>query len=101
MNPQQRTENLFHLLGWQGGTIHDACKEIGVEPHDFLHASADFDNNGPCADFRRGYEEAEDIALYLSSNRGNLQYWFGAISFINNAFAVTRAIEAKLKEKNS
>jgi len=84
MKPETRTKNLLALLGWQGGTVHDACKEIGVEPHDFLYAPADFDDAGPCADFRRGYEQAADIAIYLSSNRGALQYWFGAISAVQN-----------------
>ena len=72
------------LLGWQGGTIHDACKAIGVEPHEFLYADVEFCDNGPCADFRRGYSEFDDIALYLSSNRGILQYWLGAVSAIQN-----------------
>jgi len=80
MKPEDRTKNLFALLGWQGGTIHDACKEIGCDVHDFLYGSANFDDDGPCADFRRGYEEAEDIAIYLAANRGNLQYWFGALA---------------------
>lgn len=80
MNAEARTKNLFSLLGWQGGTLHDACREIGVDPHDFLYSSAQFDDAGPCADFQRGYKDADDIALYLSTNRGNLQYWFGAIA---------------------
>ena len=84
MSPEVRTRNLFTLLGWKGGTIHDACREIGVDPHDFLYADADFDDCRPCADFRSGYENAEDIALYMSSNRGNLQYWFGAIAAVQN-----------------
>ena len=84
MKPETRTRNLFALLGWQGGTVHDACREIGVDPHEFLHADANFGEHGPCADFRRGYEQADDIAIYLSSNRGNLQYWFGAVSFVQN-----------------
>ena len=74
------------LLGWQGGTIHDACKEIGCDPHDFLYGNADFNNDGPCHDFRRGYEQAEDIAIYLHENRGNLQYWLGAIAAAGNDF---------------
>jgi hypothetical protein len=90
MKPETRTKNLLILLGWQGGTVHEACKEIGVDPHDFLYEPADFDDNGPCDDFRRGYEQADDIAIYVSSNRGNLQYWFGAIAFIENEQQGTR-----------
>ena len=84
MKPVDRTRNLMTLLGWQGGTVHDACKEIGLEVHEFLYADADFGNDGPCHDFRRGYAHADDIAIYLSSNRGNLQYWLGCVSAVQN-----------------
>lgn len=90
MAPETRTKNLMTLLGWQGGTIHDACEEIGCDVRDFLYGNADFADSGPCHDFRRGYEEAEDIALYLSANRGNLQYWLGAVSAVQNK-AIDRA----------
>lgn len=86
MIPAERTRNLMKLLGWQGGTIHAACKEIGVDHHEFLYADADFDDRGPCEAFRRGYSDAADIALYMHENRGNLQYWFGAIAAVNNDF---------------
>jgi hypothetical protein len=84
MKPEVRAQHLFTLLGWQGGTIHDACNEIGVDVTDFLYWTADENVLGPCADFRRGYEEAKDIALYLAANRSKLQYWFGAISAIED-----------------
>jgi hypothetical protein len=84
MKPETRTKNLFALLGWRGGTVHDACREIGVDSYEFLYTDADFGEHGPCADFCRGYEQADDIAIYLSSNMGNLQYWLGAISYITN-----------------
>lgn len=83
---ETRTNNLIKLLGWKGGTIHDACKKIGCDAHDFLYKNAEFDDSGPCHDFRRGYKEAKDIAIYLSSNQGNLQYWFGAIAAVQNEF---------------
>ena len=86
MKPETRTKNLFTLLGWKGGTVHDACEAIGLEPHEFLYASAEFDESGPCADFKRGYEHAGDIALYLSSNKGVLQYWLGAVSAVQNDY---------------
>lgn len=88
MKPETRTKNLFTLLGWQGGTVHDACKTVGLDPQEFLYAPADFDESGPCADFRRGYEDAEDIALYLFSNKGVLQYWLGAVAAVQNDYRV-------------
>jgi len=86
MTPETRTKNLFALLGWQGGTIHDACKEVGLDISEFLHSSADFDERGPCNDFMRGYYQAADIALYLHRERGNLQYWYGAICAVQNNY---------------
>jgi hypothetical protein len=86
MKAETRTKNLMTLLGWQGGTVHDACKEVGLDAHVFLYGAADFSDDGPCNDFRRGYAEAEDVACYMSTNRGNLQYWLGAISAVQNNF---------------
>ena len=88
MKPTTRTKNLIKILGWQGGTIHDACKEIGVEVNDFLYGEIDFgkDQCTPCLDFKRGYFDASDIALYLSSNKGNFQYWLGVVACANNDF---------------
>ena len=83
MNPANRTRNLCIALGQQGGTVHDVCRKIGVDWYDFLYGAADFGyyGVGPCADFVRGYEESDDAgSVYLSANRGNLQYWFGVIS---------------------
>ena len=91
MKPETRTKNLMTLLGWQGGTIHDACKEIGCDVHDFLYGNADFSDAGPCHDFRMGYGEAKDVARYLSKNRGNLQYWLGAVSAVQNGFETPNA----------
>ena len=87
MKPETRTKNLCALLGWQGGTVHEACEIVGLDPQEFLYAPADFDESGPCADFKRGYEDAEDIALYLSSNKGVLQYWLGAVSAVQNNYS--------------
>lgn len=88
MKPVSRTMNLMKLLGWQGGTIHDACREVGLEVNDFLYGEIDFgeDKCSPCKEFKRGYSEAPDIAIYISTNKGNLQYWFGAIACANNNF---------------
>lgn len=93
MKPETRMKNLFTLLGWQGGTVHDACEAIGLDPHEFLYSPADFDESGPCADFKRGYEQAEDIALYLSTNKGKLQYWLGAVSAVQNDYRVVGSEE--------
>jgi len=92
MKPADRTINLMTLLGWQGGTVHDACKEVGLDVHEFLYSDADFNNDGPCHDFIRGYDQAKDIALYLSSNKGNLQYWLGCVSAVQNDFKLPNAM---------
>lgn len=41
MSPESRASSLYKFLGWQGGTIHDACAQIGVDVHEFLYS--DFD----------------------------------------------------------
>ncbi len=84
MKPENRTRNLMALLGWQGGTVHDACREIGIEPHDFLYSSADSSDIGPCAEFQRGYADAKQAIQNKAANQGALQYWLGAISAVQN-----------------
>jgi hypothetical protein len=79
MKPETRIESLMALLGWQGGTVHDVCAVVGLDVNDFLYT----DFSVLCHDFQRGYKESGDLALYyLSTNNGNLQYWFGVISAI-------------------
>lgn len=83
MRAETRTKNLMYLLGWKGGTIHDACKEIGCDVQEFLYQDADFDGNGtPCSAFIKGCIEAEDTAIYMHKHKGDLQYWFGAITAV-------------------
>lgn len=79
MKAETRTKHLMTLLGWQGGTVHDACAEVGLDVNEFLYGDVkDFFH------FRRGHADASDIALYLSANKGNLPYWIGAISAVNH-----------------
>lgn len=42
MNPETRFSALLSILGWQGGTIHEACKIIKVDPFDFLYGSDEY-----------------------------------------------------------
>lgn len=89
MRPEDRTKHLLALLGRQGGTIHDACRDIGVPVEDFLYGDAEFSGVGgsPCAAFIRGHNDAEEGLVPVTANRGNLQYWFGAVSALNTASA--------------
>lgn len=50
MNTETRAKLLFSLLGWDGGTIHQACAEVGLDVHDFLYGDSDFSDSGPCAE---------------------------------------------------
>jgi len=76
--------NLMKLLGWQGGTVWDACKEVGLDVNEFFNYEVIFNERGPTQDFRRGYDNAADIALYLHTNKGNYEYWMGAIAAVQN-----------------
>lgn len=87
MKPEDRTKHLLALLGWQGGTIHDACKSVGVAVSDFLHGEADFSGFGgsPCAAFIRGRNDATECCVSVPDHLGDLQYWLGAVSALNTA----------------
>lgn len=82
MSPERRTETLCRALGWQGGTVHQACKEIGVPVHDFLYADVELEN-GLASNFILGQSAIRTCSkeFFLNTlkpkNIGNLQYWFG------------------------
>lgn len=88
MTPELRLKNLIALLGWQGGTVHDACREIGVDPQEFLSADEGFIESGPCVPFRIGYQAAQDGTVNKIAWRGNIQYWFGAIAALQNGLSI-------------
>lgn len=90
MKAATRTKHLMTLLGWQGGTIHDACAAISVPVDAFLYQSAHIYETGPSCDFARGYrhaacmiELAVPVKLEVSRNAGNVQYWLGAVSALH------------------
>jgi len=37
MKAEYRTKYAMMALGWQGGTVHDLCREIECSPSDFLY----------------------------------------------------------------
>lgn len=48
------TETLFFILGWQGGTIHQLSKTLGVEADEILYA---------------GYEEMQELCRLAQQKR--------------------------------
>lgn len=87
MIAKDRTKHLMRLLGWQGGTIHDACKTLGLDVHSFLYDQAEFDNDGPSFEFRRGYGDACKYRhAPWSDRRETTEYWLGAVCAANNEF---------------
>lgn len=82
MTPEIRCRNLIKFLGWQGGTIHDACSEIEVDAHNFLYTETDFCELGPCHDFKNGFDDYENRSVNTQDHLGVLQYWFGVIAAV-------------------
>lgn len=88
MKPEDRTRLLMQALGWQGGTIHQACKETGLEVTSFLHDDLRDDGYGLNSDFTAGWfairtcskDKFKELA---SRNHGNLQWWFGVCAGLN------------------
>ena len=88
MKAEDRTKNIMTLLGWEGGTIHDACRSLGIQDsHSFLYDSADFSDGGPTFDFRRGYGDACKYRRAPWSDRiETTEYWLGAVCAVTNDF---------------
>lgn len=36
-----RTINVMHAIGWQGGSVHDLAREFGFDVYDFLYSKFD------------------------------------------------------------
>lgn len=83
MNAQDRTRLALRLLGWQGGTVHQICDEFGLSVQDFLYADAQ--DVGMASDFSFGWfaRRTSNWPEAIKRNRGNLQFFFGAIAAEN------------------
>ena len=80
MTPEDRAKLIMNALGWQGGTIHQACKEIGCEVQDFLYAKPQEAPIG--SPYSRGWFAARTSPHYLKvralhEEQGNVQFWLG------------------------
>ena len=84
MNSDKRTALLMQALGQQGGTVHDLCKELGLDSTKFLYSDID-ESGGINSDFSRGWFsvttcDKEHLNTCFTTNNGNLSYFFGVIS---------------------
>lgn len=74
-----RIEAINRAFGYQGGTVHDICKELQIDAHDFIYKPAEeysqahkagwFAYNTNSLEFNQ-----ENI---LDKMKGNLQFWIG------------------------
>ena len=84
MTPENRTKHLAQALGYQGGTIHQFCEEIGCNANDFLYKDLPdgFQNN---QDFLSGWYAANAGTLehnkefVFPKKKGILIFWLGVI----------------------
>lgn len=78
--PVERTINLLHYFGWQGGTIHQLAEETGVSVNTLLYdqphecgINSKY-SHGACAN------ETCNLAMRLELAKkvqGNREYWIG------------------------
>lgn len=88
MTPETRMKNACIALGWQGGTVHDVCAEIGLDPYDFLYGAAEIDyvDGSVSKAFKQGYFEARNAKDNTKKRAGDLQYWLGVVSAVANDY---------------
>lgn len=76
-----RTELVMQAIGWQGGTVHDLCKELGLDVDKFLNHEPEYKCIG--SSYYTGlyintnsveYRQNKLIPLF----KGNYDYWIGA-----------------------
>ena len=81
-----RTEALMAAFGYQGGTVHDICKEVGLEVNDFLYGeSVEYYNDNACGWFayRTCTLEFNQERAVKEQRKGNLQFWLGVVTAVN------------------
>ena len=81
-----RTEALMAAFGYQGGTVHDICKEVGLEVNDFLYGEL----RVGCDDNACGWFAYRTCSLEFNQERnvkeqrkGDLQFWLGVVTAVN------------------
>jgi len=85
MKAEDRTKYAMKALGWQGGTVHDLCREIECDVHDFLYESA-IDVGVMGSEFTQGWFAIRTCkpGFFLNTiapkKKGNLQFWFGVMA---------------------
>lgn len=67
-----RTLAIMHVLGWQGGTIHQVAKEINCSSTDIIYSDAD--RNHPS--YKEGFY-AHNHGIVNRQRTGDLAYWLG------------------------
>lgn len=75
-----QTINLFHFLGWQGGTIHQVAALIGCEVNDLIYG--ELTNNNPnwyLYIWGRNWKDLNEQEKKDNIERfgGYLEYWLG------------------------
>lgn len=84
---QTNTLTLCHALGWQGGTIHQVSKEIGLPLDDILdlHNHEPNDKSINSEDSRgwfavRTCSREHFLDKCVPSQKGNKNFWYGVLS---------------------
>jgi hypothetical protein len=82
----KRTEALCRVLGWQGGTVHQVEKEIGVSSTDIIYGTPESAN-----DYAAGRAAVRECSLEyirgfaVRDFKGNKDFWLG----VADTFAAT------------
>lgn len=74
-----RTQCVMKAIGWQGGTVHQLCEHLGLEPYDFLYAKPKATYTG--SEYNKGLYWNTNSPRHQKglqkSQKGNLDYWLG------------------------
>lgn len=94
-----RTELLMQALGYQGGTVHQICAEVGIGVDEFLYTEVHPSDKmmgdhwfmGTC--FNTCSMEHRKLVL-LPKYKGNLYFWLGvcrSMELVNNGVCTDHA----------
>lgn len=92
-----RGEALMRAFGWQGGTIHQICELINIDPHDLIYAAQnehEFANKCGWFAYRTNSLEFNQEKIFPAM-KGNLQFWLGVCSGVQTTIKLGEEVKQK------
>lgn len=92
-----RAQALMIAFGWQGGTLHQLAKEVGIDVHDLIYTAAqEYTTEWAAGWFAYNTNTLEfNQDKLLKQMRGNLQFWIGVAGGVQTCLKLKKETPRK------